>query len=97
MLSDKLNGSLGLAFLCDVGMRQYYTRCISYLIVIELTEVLHIHLTLIDVCNGSKAVKLCVGRCGAHRLNDIGKLSDTAGLNDDSVRIELVEHLYESL
>ena len=57
---------------CGLGMRKNDTGCVLNLVIIELTKVLHIHLALINVCNGSKAVKhrsLLLCRLG--RLNNV--------------------------
>ena len=79
-------------------MRKNYRRCISNLIVIELTKVLHIHLTLIYVGNGGEAVKLCVLCLNRlYRLDNVGELTYSAGLDDNSVGVEFVKHLFKRL
>ena len=98
VLSDKLNGSLYLLCLGKVGMRKNNSGSIGDLIVIELAKILHIHLTLINVCYGGEAIEL--GVLPFHRLNsldNVGKLSYSAGLDDNTVGVELVKHLYKRL
>ena len=98
VLSDKLNCAFNLLRLGNVGMRKNYRRCVSNLIVIELAKVLHIHLALIYIGNGGKAVKLgvlCLNRL--YRLDYIGELTYSAGLDDNSVGMEFVKHLNERL
>ena len=98
VLSDKLERGMDFIFLCNIGMRKNYARSIGNLVVVELTKVLHIHLTLVDVGNGSKAVELCaLGVRGANSLDNVGKLTDTAGLYNNAVGVEFVKHLNERL
>ena len=98
VLSDKLERGMDFIFLCNIGMRKNYARCIGNLVVVELTKVLHIHLTLVDVGNGSKAVELCaLGVRGANSLDNVRKLTDTAGLYNNAVGVEFVKYLNERL
>ena len=79
-------------------MRKNYRRCISNLIVIELTKVLHIHLTLINVGNGGEAIQLCIGSLNRlYRLDNVGELTNSTRLNNNSVGMELVKHLSKRL
>ena len=98
VLSDKLNCAFNLLSLGNVGMRKNYRRCVSDLIVIELAKVLHIHLALIYVCNGGEAVKLsvlCLNRL--YRFDYVGELTYSAGLDDNSIGMEFVKHLFKRL
>ena len=98
VLSDKLNGCLDLLRLGKVGMRKNDGGSIGNLVVIELAKILHIHLTLINVCNGGEAIEL--GIFSFHRLNsldNVGKLTYSAGLDDNAVGVELVKHLNKRL
>ena len=98
MLSDKLNRAFNLLALSNVGMRKNYRGCVCNLIVIELAKVLHIHLALVNVGNGGEAVKLCLGSLyRLYRLDNVRELTNSAGLNDNSVGMELVKHLSKSL
>ena len=98
MLSDKLNGLLCLMRLCNVCVRENDAGCVSDLIVVEFTEVLHIHLALVHVGDGGEAIKdsvLCLNRL--YSLDNVGQLSYSAGLDDNSVGVEFVKHLSERL
>ena len=98
VLSDKLDCRLYLLRLGKVGMRKDDGGCIGDLIIIELAKVLHIHLTLVNVGNGGKAIKLGVRSLNRlDRLDNVGELTYSAGLDDNSVGVELVKHLNESL
>ena len=98
MLSDKLHCGINLLVLCVIGVRKNDAGCISDLIVVELTEVLHIHLALVSIGNGSKAIELGIlSLYRLNRLNNVGELSYSAGLNNHSIGMELLEHLRESL
>ena len=98
VLSDKLNGCLDLLRLGKVSMRKNDGGSIGDLVVIELAKILHIHLTLIYVCNGGEAIEL--GIFSFHRLNsldNVGKLTYSAGLDDNAIGVELVKHLNKRL
>ena len=98
MLSDKLHCGINLLVLCVIGVRKNDAGCIGDLIVVELTEVLHIHLALVSIGNGSKAIELGIlSLYRLNRLNNVGELSYSAGLNNHSIGMELLEHLRESL
>ena len=98
MLSDKLNGLLCLMRLCNVCVRENDAGCVSDLIVVEFTEVLHIHLALVHVGDGGEAIKDSVlSLNGLYSLDNVGQLSYSAGLDDNSVGVEFVKHLSERL
>ena len=98
MLSDELNGLFCLISLSDVGVRKNDAGSVGNLVVIELTKVLHIHLALVDVGNGSEAVECSVlGLYGLYRLDNIGKLTNATGLNNNSVGVEFIKHLCKRL
>ena len=56
MLLKKRNGLLDLLFGYVIGVRKHDASCVFDLIVEELSEITHIHLALVYVSNGSKAV-----------------------------------------
>ena len=61
--------------------------CMADLVVVELTEVLHIHLDLVDVGHGNEAAQLNIQMLG-HALDSavhVGQLADAGGLDDDAV------------
>ena len=97
MLSDKLNSGKNLLLLSNVRMGKNNRRCIGNLIVVELAKVLHIHLTLIYVCYSGKAIQLSLRINRLNRFYNVRELSNSAGLNDNSVRIELIKNLDKSL
>ena len=95
VLAKKLNTLGGLLLACGLCMRKHDSRCVSNLVVIELTEVLHIHFALLNVGNGGKAVKLsALLLCSFCRADDVRKLANTRGLDNNSVGLVLLKHLY---
>ena len=98
MLTKKLYAFGGLLLACRLGMRKHDCRRISDLVVIELAKVLHIHLALLNVGNGCKAIKHCtVLLCSLCCANNVRKLTNTRGLDNNSVGLEFVKHLYKCL
>ena len=70
------------------------------LIVVELTEVLHIHLHLGGVGHGDEGVQLhvrLVPNGVLHRHDNVGELAHAGGLDEDAVRGELLMDLAQSL
>ena len=70
------------------------------LVVVELTEVLHIDLHLGGVCHGDEAVELHLGNVlyGVfHRHDHVAELAHAGGLNEDAVGVELSLHVLQSL
>ena len=68
------------------------------LVVVELTEVLHIHLDLVDVGHGDEAAQLNIQMLG-HALDSaghVGQLADAGGLDNDAVGVVLLHHLLQS-
>ena len=68
------------------------------LIIIELTKVLHIHLDLVDIGHGDKAVQLHIQMLShtLHSAGDIAQLAHTGGLDDDAVGVVLLHYLLQS-
>ena len=98
VLSYELHGRINLLVLGAVGMRKDYAGGVSNLVVIELAEVLHIHLTLIGIGNGGKAIQLrIVGLDRLNRLDNVRELTYSAGLDNYSVGMELLQDLRECL
>ena len=86
MLTKKSYALCNLLFPCRLSVRENDSRSMLDLIVIELAKVLHIHLALINVCNGGEAVEGCsVLLGGLCRTNNVGKLSYARGLNYNTV------------
>ena len=70
------------------------------LVVIELAEVLHIHLHLAGVGHGDKGVQPHIRniRHGVlHRHDDVAELAHAGGLDEDAVRLELLLYLPQGL
>ena len=70
------------------------------LVVVELTEVLHIDLHLGGVRHGDKAVELHLGNVlygVLHRHDHVAELAHAGGLNEDAVGVELSLHVLQSL
>ena len=70
------------------------------LVVVELAEVLHVHLHLGGVGHGGKAVEGHLGLIGdgvLHRHDDIGELAHAGGLDKDAVGMELGLYLPQGL
>ena len=68
------------------------------LVVEKLTEVLHVDAAFAGVNNCDKTGHNHLGIADSlDRTNDVGKLADTRGLNEDAVGMELLLHLRESL
>ncbi len=72
--------------------------CVLDLIIIELAEVLHIHLALVCVSNGCEAIQHNVLHVQIFNSADnIAQLADAGRLDEDSVRMELLKHLFKGL
>jgi hypothetical protein len=98
MLTEERYALGDLLVLCGLGMGENDGGSVGDLIVIELAKVLHIHLALINVCNGGEAVEGCAVLLGGLcRANNVGKLADARGLDNNSVGIILLENLYKCL
>ena len=98
VLSDEGGGILDARLLRRIGVREDYGGGVADLVAEELAEVLHIHLTLtcIDYC--SKATELILSALYAlHRLDDVGKLTNARGLDEDSVGVVLGKNLGKCL
>ena len=70
------------------------------LVVVELAEVLHIHLDLGGVRHGDEAVELQLGGLGhgvLHRHDHVAELAHAGGLDEDAVGVELLRHLLQGL
>ena len=81
-----------------IGVAEKHTACICDLIAEEFTEVLHIHLALVDVNDGNRAVKLstlyiCLKNC----FSNVRELSYARGLDKDPVGRILVHDLLKCL
>ena len=81
-----------------LGAAQDDAACVADLVVVELTEVLHIHLDLVDVGHGNEAAQLNIQMLG-HALDSaghVGQLADAGGFDNDAVGVVLLHHLLQS-
>ena len=81
-----------------LGAAQDDAACVADLVVVELTEVLHIHLDLVDVGHSNEAAQLNIQMLG-HALDSaghVGQLADAGGLDNDAVGVVLLYHLLQS-
>ena len=98
MLAEEGDSGLDLGRGGGFGVRQNNTTCILHLIVEELTEILHIHLALPCIYHSGKAVQNCPFGGGAlHGADDVGELTHARGLDEDTIRSVLSQHLRQRL
>ena len=98
LLAYEINSLLNLVRLCGIGVRKDDRGCILYLIVKELTEIFHIHLTLACINNGGVKIEPCgIGFNTLYRTDNVGKLADARGLDYNSVGIKLFKNLGKRL
>ncbi len=67
-----------------------------YLVIIELTEVLGVHLALDSVDDGGLADDCKLRRAVLNGEHDVREFADSGGLDDDAVGVELLRYLLES-
>ena len=80
------------------GAAEYNCVCVLYLVVEELPEVLHVHLALVCIHNGRKAVELQGVRAYVlHRPYNVAELAHAGGLYKYAVGGVLVHNLPERL
>ena len=79
-------------------MAQYDACGVFDLVVEELSKILHVHLALLSINNGSESVENSAVRVRAlDRLDNVGKLANSRGLDEDSVGSELGYNLLKRL
>ena len=98
MSADKLNSFENL-FLCkSLCMAENDSACAFDLIVEKLAEVLHIHLALLRINNSSCGVEHDIGKLEIlNSLDNVGKLADAGGLDDDPLGRICFNNLLKSL
>ena len=98
LLCQQGDGGSDLLLTGVAGAAQDDAGRMADLVVIELTEVLHIHLDLVDIGHGDKAVQLHIQMLShtLHSAGNIAQLAHTGGLNDDAVGVVLLHHLLQS-
>ena len=98
MLAQHFHGLVQLGLGNGIGTGQDNGSGGFHLVVIELTEVLHVDLHLAGIYHShGVAQSHIVGGDLLHSTNDIGQLAHTGGFDDDAVRMVLVNNLGQSL
>jgi hypothetical protein len=98
LLSDERESLLKLCIGGLVGVAEENAACVLDLIAEELTEVLHIHLALVYVNYGNRAVDLGVLKLGSkHGFCNVRELSNSRGLDENAVGRIFLNYLLESL
>jgi hypothetical protein len=98
LLSDESKSLLKLCIGGLVGVAEENAACILNLIAEELTEVLHIHLALVYVNYGNRAVDLGILKLSRkHGFRNVRELTNTRGLDENAVGRIFLNYLLESL
>ena len=97
LLTQHGDRSGDLLFAGGLGAAEQDAACVADLVVVELAEVLHIHLHLVHIGHGDKAVQLHIQMLGHafHSAGHIGELAHAGGLDDDAVGVVLLHHLLQ--
>ena len=92
------HGSGDLFLAGGLGAAEQDAACMADLVIVELAEVLHIHLDLVHIGHGDKAVQLHVQmlRHALHGAGHITQLAHAGRLDDDAVGVVLLHHLLQS-
>ena len=95
-LPQAFHGIVQLRFGQTGGMAENQAACVCNLIVEELAEVLLIHFAFFCIDYGREAVQLDILHMEIlHGADDIAELADTGGLNQNAVRMILLQNLTE--
>ena len=97
LLPQHGHGSSDLLLGGVLGTAQDDAACMADLVVVELTEVLHIHLDLVHVGHGDKAAELDIQVLGhaLHGAGHVTQLAHAGGLDHDAIRVVLLHHLLQ--
>ena len=94
--ADQLHGGLELFFLHALGAAEHDAAGGLDLVVVELTEVLHVELDLGRVSHGDGRAELCFALDGLlHGDHDVGELADAGGLDQNAVGVVLGNDLLQ--
>ena len=98
LLAQHGYGSGDLLLAGGLGAAEQDAACVADLVIVELAEVFHIHLDLVHIGHGDKAVQLHVQVLGHafHSAGHVGELAHAGGLDDDAVGVVLLHHLLQS-
>ena len=98
VLTDQLQGGIQLLLGDAGGAGEDDGGSGLDLVVVELTEVLHVDLDLVGVGHGDGVAQLhIVTHNLLHSAHHIGQLADAGGLDDDTVGVVLADDLLQSL
>ena len=98
VLADQCHSGIQLSLGNGIGTGQDDGRSSLDLVVVELTEVLHIHLDLAGIGNRhSMTQHHILGDHLFHRSHNIAELAHTGGLDDDAVGVIFLDHLLQGL
>ena len=97
LFAQHCHGSGDLFLAGGLGAAEQDAACMADLVVVELTEVLHIHLDLVHVGHGDKAAELDIQVLGhaLHGAGHVTQLAHAGGLDHDAVRVVLLHHLLQ--
>ena len=98
LFTQQCHAGIQLVLLHALGAAEDDGAGVFYLIVVELTEVLHVHLALVGICHGGEAVEFYVvhlqtADCG----DDIAELAHAGGFDEDAVGGVGLHHLGQRL
>ena len=78
-------------------MSENYGRCVFYLVIKELAEVLHVHLALICINNSCECIELNLVGINVHNgFDNIAELAYSGGFYDYSFGRKVGDDLLES-
>ena len=99
LLGQQGNGGSDLILTGVAGAAQDNAGGMADLVIIELTEVLHIHLDLVHIGHGDKAVQQHRQGLGhaLDRTGDIAQLADAGRLDEDAVGVVGLNDLFQRL
>ena len=97
LFAQHCHGGGDLFLAGGLGAAEQDAACVADLVVVELAEVLHIHLDLVHVGHGDKAVQLHIQMLGHafHSAGHVGELAHAGGLDHDAVGVVLLHHLLQ--
>ena len=98
LFAQHCHGGGDLFLAGGLGAAEQDAACVADLVIVELAEVLHIHLDLVHIGHGDKAVQLHVQmlRHALHGAGHIAQLANAGRLDDDAVGVVLLHHLLQS-
>ena len=98
MLPQKRHTGLQLILGHTIGTAEHDTAGMVDLVIIELTEILHVNTAFTSICDGCEAVQLYSFVFHLlHRTDDIAELAHTRRLDKNTVGVQFIQHLLQSL